>query len=204
MTLGLRDRKKLGTRQALAEAALALTVSNGYHGWTVADLTEQVGVSRRTFSNYFDSKADAVVAVVDGRLAAVFDTVADAPADIGVDRLLQDALARFGAAMADGLAEVFALLHDDPDLQAATLTAEAATAERIAGALAARNDLPVDDLRVVVAAQCVLTAGRECIGRWLGAADRDPAALTSLLATALSVVDLGRLAGPGAPAPAHR
>lgn len=49
------------TREALIGAARQLTADRGLTGFTVDELCEAVGVSRRTFFNYFDSKEDAVV-----------------------------------------------------------------------------------------------------------------------------------------------
>jgi AcrR family transcriptional regulator len=56
---GLRERKWLATRDALVEAARALSAEHGFSHFTVEQLCEQVGVSRRTFFNYFPTKEDA-------------------------------------------------------------------------------------------------------------------------------------------------
>lgn len=57
----LRTRRKERTRAALIERAQQLTVEHGLTGFTVEELCQQVGVSRRTFFNYFPTKEDAVV-----------------------------------------------------------------------------------------------------------------------------------------------
>ncbi|MGN0042882.1 TetR/AcrR family transcriptional regulator [Rhodococcus sp. (in: high G+C Gram-positive bacteria)] len=49
------------TRAALVEHARTLTARRGLAGFTVEELCEHVGVSRRTFFNYFASKEDAVL-----------------------------------------------------------------------------------------------------------------------------------------------
>jgi AcrR family transcriptional regulator len=56
---GLRERKWIATRDALVDAARALSVEHGFSHFTVEQLCEQVGVSRRTFFNYFPTKEDA-------------------------------------------------------------------------------------------------------------------------------------------------
>jgi AcrR family transcriptional regulator len=59
--LGLRERKKLGTRWALSDAALELAVERGLDNVTREDIANRAGVSLRTFNNYFAGKYEAVV-----------------------------------------------------------------------------------------------------------------------------------------------
>jgi AcrR family transcriptional regulator len=59
----LRRAPKAKTARQLKEAARRLTAEHGLSGFTVEELCEQVGVSRRTFFNYFASKENAVIGV---------------------------------------------------------------------------------------------------------------------------------------------
>jgi AcrR family transcriptional regulator len=59
-TLGLRERKKLGTRWALSDAALELALERGLENVTREDIANRAGVSLRTFNNYFAGKYEAV------------------------------------------------------------------------------------------------------------------------------------------------
>lgn len=59
-TLGLRERKKMGTRWALSDAALELAIERGLENVTRDDIASRAGVSLRTFNNYFTGKYEAI------------------------------------------------------------------------------------------------------------------------------------------------
>jgi AcrR family transcriptional regulator len=58
---GLRERKKQLRRDALHQAALGLIERQGLDATTVEQICEEVGVSPRTFFNYFPSKTAAAL-----------------------------------------------------------------------------------------------------------------------------------------------
>ena len=62
---GLRERKRAATRAAITAVARSLTAERGLNGYTVEDVCEQAGISRRTFFNYFPTKEDAILGHVD-------------------------------------------------------------------------------------------------------------------------------------------
>lgn len=76
----MREHKKAATRRSLAGAALRLAVEHGLDGVTVEDIAAAAGVSRRTFSNYFTSKEDAVLDSDRERLRALVSLVEARPA----------------------------------------------------------------------------------------------------------------------------
>ena len=57
----LREEKKRATRQAMADAAARLVLDGGAEAATISGITTAVGVSPRTFHNYFSSVADALL-----------------------------------------------------------------------------------------------------------------------------------------------
>ncbi|WP_324194293.1 TetR/AcrR family transcriptional regulator [Nocardia blacklockiae] len=62
--LGLREQKKRQTRLELCMAARRLTLERGLDATTAEDVAKAVGVSPRTFFNYYETKLDAVVGPV--------------------------------------------------------------------------------------------------------------------------------------------
>ena len=58
--LGIRERKKQRTRQALRQAALELFLERGFEATTIADITAAADVAPRTFFSYFKTKEDVV------------------------------------------------------------------------------------------------------------------------------------------------
>src|ERR687896_785576 len=57
-TSGLRERKRLRTRQAIAAAALELFDRQGFAETTIPEIAEAADVSPRTVSGYFPHKED--------------------------------------------------------------------------------------------------------------------------------------------------
>lgn len=187
---GLRERKKDATRRALAERALHLALTRGYDGFTIAELVGDVGVSRRTFSNYFTGKAECIAAVTDGWLDDVLDAIRDAPSDASLLDVLQTgliAVARQGTARWGTLQS---LADSEPELAAQLLAGDEAVAAMVGEEVAARAGLDAGDIRVRLLAGFAVTAGREVLSRWAASGRAtDNAELAALLESAFSIIN---------------
>ncbi|MCP2341657.1 TetR family transcriptional regulator [Actinomadura rupiterrae] len=79
--MGLRERKKAATRDALSRAAMRLAIQHGVEGVTVDAIAAAAGVSTRTFHNYFPGKEEAIVAPLTDGARALLARLAERPAD---------------------------------------------------------------------------------------------------------------------------
>jgi AcrR family transcriptional regulator len=211
--LGLRERKKQATRHALALAALRLTVERGFDGVLVEDIAAEVGVSPRTFNNYFASKAEAICALAVDRAQRVGEALRARPAAEPLwDAITAALLAEFGGSSVpehvpdrvwiDGLR----LVLTTPAMQGEYLRGQAAMQQALSAAITERlgghlpgdhlpgNHLPgdhlPDDLLPDVIGGAVAAACDVATHRWLWA--DPPVPLTPLLRRALThLTDLG-------------
>ncbi|GAA3421510.1 TetR/AcrR family transcriptional regulator [Streptosporangium vulgare] len=91
ITAGLRERKKAETRLAVHEAALRLTVEHGLEHVTVEAIADAANISRRTFSNYFASKEDALLYGDEQRIRLLVERIRARPAGESAWRALHEA-----------------------------------------------------------------------------------------------------------------
>lgn len=80
---GLRYRKKLKARLAIERATLELVIKHGFDGVTVEDICARAEISKKTFFNYFPSKASAIMGRMDSfpdeeRLVGILEEYDDA------------------------------------------------------------------------------------------------------------------------------
>ena len=165
---GLRARKREATRSAITAAARLATAQKGLNGFTVELLCEEVGISRRTFFNYFPSKEDAIVGhLLDefpaGDMAAF---LAGGAPESGVERgpqglstsLLQD-LFELTCAMAvqmnfsrEHIQDLIAAMKVEPQLMLKVLGSAETREHEFAAIIAEREHLPPDDPVAIMAA----------------------------------------------------
>lgn len=115
---GLRDLKRKQTSHALAKAAFEFTRERGLDGFTIDDVVQKVGVSRRTFANYYSCKEEAVVALA---LEQLEDGIASMPEVSEGTPLLEWvrtlAIHQLSGGMLDLLVQLRDLAEKDPALK---------------------------------------------------------------------------------------
>jgi AcrR family transcriptional regulator len=88
--MGLRERKKIRTRESICRAAMELVGSNGYASITVEQIAEAAEVSHATFFRYFPSKDSALLTNDLDKVAIA--ALAQQPAGIPTAQALRQAL----------------------------------------------------------------------------------------------------------------
>jgi AcrR family transcriptional regulator len=163
---GLRERKKIATREAISAAALRLALEHGPENVRVDDIAEAAGVSPRTYNNYFSSREQAIVAAISAeRALRIAAALRDRPADEPLADAVVAAVVEQYVAEAEPGSEAFALLTSAPALRAEFLATVAAIEQPLAAAIAERTG--IDELRATVLAAAVSATARVAAGRWL-------------------------------------
>lgn len=191
--MGLRERKKLATRQALSWAAIRLAVQRGLEDVRVEDIAAAAGVSPRTFNNYFASKQEAICSVTVDRAELIGDTLLARPAGEPLaDALLAAMVAHYLPAVELDRQWVAAtqLIYSSPALHGEALRAAAATEQRLAAAIAQRCGLDVErDLFPAVVAAVATGAARMGVRHWLRSGTTQP--FTDVIAEAIRMALAG-------------
>ena len=78
-SLPLRERKKLRTRRALADAALRLFAEKGFDATTIDELADEAEVSKTTFFRFFPAKEAAGIEAEAEVWAAYLSALAERP-----------------------------------------------------------------------------------------------------------------------------
>ena len=169
-TIGLRERKKLATRQALHQAAVRIAVERGLERLTVEAIADAADVSRRTFSNYFASKEEALLYSDQQRVRRLLDLVrarpgAEAPWVALSAAALElvcdnDSDPRWTAQMR--------LLRRQPSLLAQQIATYGEAERALAQSVAERLEPSAErDLRARLLAAALLTALRIAVQQWI-------------------------------------
>ncbi|MFG1927309.1 TetR/AcrR family transcriptional regulator [Cryptosporangium sp. NPDC048952] len=169
---GLRERKKTAARQALHEAAVRLALEHGLDRVTTEAIADAADLSRRTFSNYFPSKEDAILHGDVERLRAWLDALRERPAGEPPWRALRESLRALYGQWADpDLARATAMraLRQHPSLVARQSAIYGAFERDVARVLQERSGADAPEVRRAtrVLAAAFLTGLRVATALWI-------------------------------------
>ncbi|GAB3274239.1 TetR/AcrR family transcriptional regulator [Sinomonas notoginsengisoli] len=179
-----REQNKAATRESIIAAGLALAAERGVGGFTVEELADAAGVSRRTFFNYFGSVDEAIAAPTFGFLDTALRELADRP----VDESLLDSALHVLTGLADNdliapMAQSFLLGVGHDPVTRFQLQAFDECAEKIATAIRSREP-GLGALYVEALSASVIACGKAALEVWLAEREGDlsPSSLARLRA----------------------
>jgi AcrR family transcriptional regulator len=159
--------RRLATAAQLTAACRRRTAEGGLNGFTIEEVCAEVGVSRRTFFNYFPSKEDAVFGVDEGDevrlLAERFLALGSRGWGAVVDDLVMIAAQHAedaGLTAADHVV-LMAVLEREPRLLARFMGQGRERETALLELIALREGVGTDDIRARACIQAFLTVLRE-------------------------------------------
>jgi AcrR family transcriptional regulator len=169
---GLRERKRAATRSAITGTARTLTAERGLNGYTVEEVCEAAGISRRTFFNYFPTKEDAIIGHSDDDVPAdVLDDFiaggASSPAGDISPTLFRD-LVRLSLKLSERMAsseeetrQLIGVVHKEPQLILKLIGATEQREAQFARDVARREGVPPEHPVVQMAVVLLSTIARK-------------------------------------------
>jgi AcrR family transcriptional regulator len=182
-----RELNKAATRQAITEAALTLLRSKGPGNFTVEDIADAAGISRRTFFNYFASTEAALASMTHGFLDNALQQFRLRPASEPILESAHVALMELADPMTVApLAELFTLIEQNPQLSRSELEAWDHCTEQIIAAAKERTagtpGAVIDELYLRALAGSAIACGKAAMDVWFAqcGGDMSPASLSVL------------------------
>lgn len=150
--LGLRERKKIKTRQTIRREAFRLIEENGYAATTVEQIADAAEVSPSTFFRYFPSKESVLLA--DDLDPMILDALAQLPADLSPIQAFRRAYDITIASMSEDQRQFEnirqRLIFSIPELKAAVYDEYFRTVSSVAEAVSRRTGRAAGDFEVRV------------------------------------------------------
>ena len=190
--VGLRERKKARTREAIIDAALELFGRRGFDATTIEDIAAAADVSPRTFFRYFDSKVDLVMAHNEAHGDKVAPLVVARPASEGpleaLHQVMQQMLLEL---LADpSVVREFRVMMGTPTLRKLAREHFYEEEAELVSAFAARLGTDDADLTANVMAGAAASAIWAVIDRWL-AEGADVERLPPMIDEAFALLEQG-------------
>ena len=194
-----REQQKEQTRLDLALAAFELAKAEGLANVRVPQIAEAVGVSTRTFNNYFPSKEAAIVFPTTLRGARLAGDLAARPAGEPLaDALVEVVAGLYGSHGQEGLPDNWtdgfrAMVGAEPSLHGEYLKAQGAVEVQLADEIARRTGAAAGDLEPLLLAGVVLAAERAALLHWFRQQPETPVADVVRTAVAMAVNGMATL-----------
>jgi AcrR family transcriptional regulator len=160
---GLRERKKVRTRELIAETARTLFAEHGFEAVTVAEIAREADVSQQTVFNYFPTKEDLVFWRLEAFEAELLSAIRDRPEGEPVIaafgrfvRRPRGLLAEQDAAARERLAGITRTIAGSPALLARERETLARYTASLAQLIAAEQGAAPGDIGPVVAANALM------------------------------------------------
>lgn len=192
--LGLRDRKKRALRGELSLVALRLAKQRGLENVRTEDIVAAVGVSRRTFSNYFANKYEAIVDRLVERAQQSAEVLRTRPRGETLWQALTIALiAPYEHLVINGSSEsreATLLVFEEPSLRAELWKGGFAAQQALTQAIAERTGLDfAREIYPSLVAATALAAVMTVLERWLRM--KRPQPLLPMMREALDLIERG-------------
>lgn len=192
--LGLRERKKRALREELSLAALRLAKQRGIDNVRTEDIVAAAGVSRRTFSNYFANKYEALADRLVQRAQQSVELLRARPRGEALWSALTAALiAPYEHLVFDDSSEsreATLLVLEDPSLRAELWKGGLTAQQALAHAIAERTGLDAArEMYPSIVAATTLAAVMTVLERWLRL--KKPPPLVPMIREALELIERG-------------
>lgn len=168
-TGGLRERKKLKTRNAIQREAMRLFQEQGYEETTIEQIAEAVEISPSTFFNYFPTKEDVVFYDPYDPLfiSMLMARPSDEPLGVAIRRVAREGLAAVFQTDRDVIVARGKLIMEVPSLRARVWEELERSQELFCSVLAERTGRDPHDLELRVVTMMTIAAVYTAGVEWL-------------------------------------
>jgi AcrR family transcriptional regulator len=168
LALGLRERKKLKTKEAIQREALRLFQEQGYDETTIEQIAAAAEISPSTFFNYFPTKEDVVLFDrYDPMLEAFMDAL---PLDEPLSRSIERALTMFAGGIETDRQAILVrarLALEVPEVKARFWEELQKAQNLFAGIVARRTGREAGDFELRLLSMVLVTASFEAMVEWI-------------------------------------